>query len=129
MGVITWAVLLITSKLIKIYAFDAFSRGSQPAKEMVDAYLNGSSHGKPLDFYNFPRLIKDFSVIKKKVIGSPMYGPSAMIRAILAIGAIRASMDGRVPQTLLSERPARLEEVLLAAYRGEDSARLLKMTE
>jgi len=126
--VLTCSVLLITSKLIKIYAFDAFSRGSIPTRDMVNGYLLGSgSKPLPLDFYNFPRIIRDISVFKQKVIGSPMYGPSGMIRGVIALAAIRLDKAPVVWQYLSSEQPGLLREILLAAYRGEDTQKLLDM--
>lgn len=35
--------------------------------------MSGSVLNPPLDFYQFPRMLGDVSVLKKEVVGNPMY--------------------------------------------------------
>lgn len=39
----------------------------------MPGYVSGSALNPPLDFYQFPRLLGDVSVLKKEVVGNPMY--------------------------------------------------------
>merc|ERR1719195_1278858 len=83
----TLALLAMTSKLLRIYAFNAFVTGREPTMNQVKPYLAGSGSTPPLDWHNFPQLFGDLSAIKKEVIGNPMYDPSGMQVALVTLGA------------------------------------------
>merc|ERR1712110_653554 len=99
--------------------------GGSPSKEMVDDYLHGSGKLKPLDPYNFPRLIRDMSWYKQKTIGSPMYGPSGVIRGIMVLAASCCDNAEEITRHLGTEQSFVISDLLRAAYRGEAPEQLL----
>jgi len=125
------AVLVMSGKLLRIYAFDNFSGDRTPDPALILMYLSGTSFVRPMDFYLFPRLFRDISVFKRMVLGSPMYGPSGILLAMLTLvaGSLLQSSKGR------SKRPSIQSEIsadgetqrmmaLLAAYEGESKESL-----
>lgn len=81
------AVLLMTSKLLRIYAFNRFVSGRDPDILQLEAYLSGTNTTAPLDFRNFPELHGDIASIQKEVVGNPMYDPTGMLIALVALSA------------------------------------------
>merc|ERR1712154_716674 len=78
------ALMLMTSKLLRLYAFDAFSGGRKPDDKLVMGYVNGTQSTPALDYYGYPRLITDISAFKRMVLGSPMNVPTGMLVGICA---------------------------------------------
>merc|ERR1719409_1383336 len=111
----------MTGKLLKVYAFYALAADRDPDMMQFEAYLFGTEQSAPLDFYAFPRLVGDLTVTKRQAIGGPMYGPSGMLVALVAMVA---------PSRVLEEYKEGSAEVptkrraaaLRAAYEGESSA-------
>eukprot|EP00930_Biecheleria_cincta_P048102 TRINITY_DN33464_c0_g1_i1.p1 TRINITY_DN33464_c0_g1~~TRINITY_DN33464_c0_g1_i1.p1 ORF type:complete len:1112 (-),score=159.34 TRINITY_DN33464_c0_g1_i1:230-3565(-) len=95
-AVMELAVLLMTSKLLRIYAFNRFVSGRDPDIGQLEAYLSGTKTTAPLDFRNFPELHGDISSIQKEVVGNPMYDPTGMLIAIVAMSANTAQIGTMV---------------------------------
>eukprot|EP00434_Breviolum_minutum_P024216 symbB.v1.2.021381.t1/scaffold1834.1/size99453/1 len=74
------AVTLMTSKLLRIYAFNRYVSGRDPDVAQLEPYLVGTKDTLPLDFRNFPELHGDISAIQKEVVGNPMYDPAGMLQ-------------------------------------------------
>jgi len=121
-AVMLQAVLLMTSKLLKIYAFDAFDGGREPDESLVMTYVSGSKNSAPLDFYVFPRLFTDISVFKEQVIGSPMYGSSGMLLGLLAMASPPLWENIVKGEVVVKGKP----NAMLAAYAGLKPDELVK---
>merc|ERR1712083_525409 len=93
-----WAIAMMTGKLLRIYAFNAYTIGREPSISQFTTYLSGGDNSAPLDFYAFPRLFGNFTDIQQKIIGSPMYGPSGMLLAVAMIGCPEAESRTMVAQ-------------------------------
>jgi len=111
------AVALMTGMLLRIFAFNAYGSGREPAESQYQAYLDSS-----LDFHAFPHLLGDLSGIQKQVVGSPMYDPSGMLVALIFMSATLDELQDMIgklhePKELLDSvnRTAALQ----AAYDGE----------
>jgi len=102
------AVLLMTSKLLRIYAFNRFVSGRDPDILQLEAYLSGTKTTAPLDFRNFPELHGDISSIQKEVVGNPMYDPTGMLIAIVAMSANKAQTETMIDKL---KQPAELISV------------------
>eukprot|EP00438_Fugacium_kawagutii_P011615 Skav216071 [mRNA] locus=scaffold389:220800:224859:- [translate_table: standard] len=87
------AVTLMTSKLLKIYAYNRYVSGRDPELAQLEPYLVGNKDTLPLDFRNFPELHGDISAIQKEVVGNPMYDPAGMLVALAALGATAQQAD------------------------------------
>lgn len=118
----------ITGKLLRIYAFSAFGAGVVPNNTQCKGYVSGSALNPPLDFYQFPRLLGDVSVLKKEVVGNPMYDTSAVLFSLCSLCASpeqvaklleRAAAGSVLPKT---ER----DELLVRAFAGDALPDLLK---
>jgi len=129
------AVTMMTSKLLRIYAFDEFSGGRTPDSSLVMAYLSGST---PMQFHTFPRLFRDITVFKRRVLGSPMYGPSGVLLALMTIIAHAAgSAKDATPTSVLPRRTQPrlsvmvpndlLTKAMLKAYQGEGPEQMATM--
>ncbi|CAE7232637.1 unnamed protein product [Symbiodinium necroappetens] len=120
--VMSLALTEITGKLLRIYAFSAFDAGVTPNPAQCRGYVSGSSSNPPLDFYQFPRLLGDVSVLKKEVVGNPMYDTSAVLMALCALSATKPQVDimlGKIAEGSILSSSER-DEVLVRAFRGED---------
>eukprot|EP00913_Durusdinium_trenchii_P009018 g8484.t1 len=96
------AVTLMTSKLLRIYAFNRFVSGRDPDVQQLEPYLVGTKDSQdtlPLDFRNFPELHGDISAIQKEVVGNPMYDPAGMLVALGAMGATEKQVEKFFPTT------------------------------
>eukprot|EP00930_Biecheleria_cincta_P025905 TRINITY_DN18362_c0_g2_i1.p1 TRINITY_DN18362_c0_g2~~TRINITY_DN18362_c0_g2_i1.p1 ORF type:complete len:1176 (+),score=192.04 TRINITY_DN18362_c0_g2_i1:128-3529(+) len=121
------AVLLMTSKLLRIYAYNAFLMGREPDWTHCQLYLQGSEKTAPLDFRNFPLLHGDISTIQAAVVGNPMYDPVGMLLALVAMGSgpinIKKMADALSTNTPLLDKKKRVE-AMMAAYAGEPPSKL-----
>ena len=122
------ALTEITGKLLRIYAFSAFSAGVIPNNTQCKGYVSGSALNPPLDFYQFPRLLGDVSVLKKEVVGNPMYDTSAVLFSLCWLFASPSEVDKFMERaTAGSVLPkAERDEVLVRAFRGDALPELLK---
>merc|ERR1719221_557126 len=84
-----YALLLMTGKLLLIYAFNALVTDKNPNEMQVEAYLNGVSGSPPLDWHNFPELSGDLHEIQQRVVGNPMYDPAGMLVALVGMSVSR----------------------------------------
>lgn len=75
----------MTGKLLRMYAFSSFEEGLEPNKTLCSSYVSGSDSTPPLDFFTFPRMVGDFSAIRKQVLASPMYDVSGLLVALLVM--------------------------------------------
>jgi len=119
--VMSLALTEITGKLLRIYAFSAFDAGVTPNPAQCRGYVSGSSSNPPLDFYQFPRLLGDVSVLKKEVVGNPMYDTSAVLMALCALSATKPQVDimlAKIAEGSILSSSER-DEVLVRAFRGE----------
>eukprot|EP00930_Biecheleria_cincta_P000846 TRINITY_DN102041_c0_g1_i1.p1 TRINITY_DN102041_c0_g1~~TRINITY_DN102041_c0_g1_i1.p1 ORF type:complete len:1127 (-),score=185.87 TRINITY_DN102041_c0_g1_i1:108-3488(-) len=144
-----WAITLMTKKLLLIYAFNAYTTGVEPSSMEYMPYLTGSSFGPvtglktdcskktgggidssaPLDFRNFPHLRGDLSQIKKEVVGSPMYDPSGMLIALVALDAVDSQRQElvrklRTPEALADS--SGMMDAMSLAFREAAPYELLK---
>merc|ERR1712217_393333 len=108
------AVLLMTGKLLRIYAFNALTTGRQPDRKQFKTYLSGTAKTPALDFYSFPRLFGDLSDIQSAIIGSPMYGPSGMFLALALLSARPKDVTAML-ERLRQKKPLMDPEAGLAA--------------
>ncbi|CAE7251252.1 unnamed protein product [Symbiodinium natans] len=119
--VMALALTEITGKLLRIYAFSAFDAGVTPNPAQCRGYVSGSASNPPLDFYQFPRLLGDVSVLKKEVVGNPMYDTSAVLLALCALSATKSQVETLITKlaegSILSK--SERDEVLVRAFRGE----------
>eukprot|EP00931_Biecheleriopsis_adriatica_P101512 TRINITY_DN76630_c0_g1_i1.p1 TRINITY_DN76630_c0_g1~~TRINITY_DN76630_c0_g1_i1.p1 ORF type:complete len:1114 (+),score=201.04 TRINITY_DN76630_c0_g1_i1:100-3441(+) len=125
--VLCHGVVLMTSKLLKIYAFNRYISDREPEMQELEPYLRGTKEMPPLDFRSFPPLHGDISSIQKEVVGNPMYDPAGMLVALVALSASEAQIEKLV--TKLTERTALLGEeqrleAMKAVYRGEQPRQL-----
>eukprot|EP00931_Biecheleriopsis_adriatica_P096753 TRINITY_DN7043_c0_g1_i1.p1 TRINITY_DN7043_c0_g1~~TRINITY_DN7043_c0_g1_i1.p1 ORF type:complete len:968 (+),score=193.03 TRINITY_DN7043_c0_g1_i1:362-3265(+) len=125
--ILCYAVVLITSKLLKIYAFNRYISDREPEMSQLEPYLCGTKETPPLDFRNFPSLHGDMSSIQKEVVGNPMYDPAGMLVALVAMGASEAQVQELA--TKLQEQKALLGEdqkleAMKAVYKGEEPQQL-----
>lgn len=81
------ALTLMTGKLLKLYAYNAFAARREPNNMQCMAYVMGTDAISPLDTYLFPRLFGDLYELQKEVGRFPMYGPSGMILALAMMAA------------------------------------------
>ena len=111
--------------LLRIYAFNAFVTGSEPNQSSINTYLLGHGTGaSPLDWHDFPQLLGDLGSIQKEVLGNPMYDPSGMLVALLAMDSTHAECKEllrrlEIPSSLLDAESR--HEAMLAAIEGETS--------
>ena len=70
----------------------------------IDSYLVPPGKSPPLDWHDFPHIIGDISVTQMATVGSPMYDPSGMLVALLALSrapversAIADKLEAQVP--------------------------------
>jgi len=115
------AVLLMTGKLLRIYAHDHFAAGTEPNRSQFLLYLTGSKSTPPLDYYSFPRFIGDILHVKKAVLGNPMYDAACVLVALAALsstaGQVKELTDGlrrRLHPLDLNRR----SRAMLAALKG-----------
>ncbi|CAK9041733.1 Uncharacterized protein SCF082_LOCUS24739 [Durusdinium trenchii] len=122
------ALTEITGKLLRIYAFGAFSAGVVPNNAQCKGYVSGSALNPPLDFYQFPRLLGDVSVLKKEVVGNPMYDTSAVLFSLCLFSAAPAQVEKLLNKAAAGSvlQKAERDEVLVRAFRGEALPDLLE---
>merc|ERR1712226_1193902 len=109
----------MTGKLLRIYAFNAYTIGREPDISQFTTYLAGGESAPPLDFYSFPRMFGNFTDIQHKVIGSPMYGPSGMLLAVAMIGCDKdasTNMIGQINSASVHLDPESCASAMKAAY-------------
>lgn len=127
--VMCWAVLLITAKFLKIYAFDCFSRGEEPDTTLCERYVLGSEGKPPLNFHGFPPLQGDYAACRAATLGSPMYDPAGMLAALVALAASEEQVAQLVDALPKPEVPLGKEArdaAYAAGYAGEDITSLLR---
>jgi len=123
------AVLMMTSKLLRMYAFNAYVTGHAPERMQIEPYLKGTADSPPLDFHNFPPLLGDITVIQQEVVGNPMYDPAGMLISLLLLSCnqyqakqIKAKLD--YPESLLDAEGR--THAMQAAYNGETPAKMVQ---
>jgi len=124
--VLCWAVTLMTGKLLRIYAFDAFAAGKQPSKAQFQPYLMGNGNTPPLDWHTYPQLLGDHTAVQREVVGNPMYDPAGMLVALLLCCAKPEEVRGFAGR--LQEPSALLDadargRAMRACFAGEEAPR------
>ncbi|CAE7251245.1 unnamed protein product [Symbiodinium natans] len=85
--ILGYAITHMTSKLLKIYAFNRYVSGRDPDIAQLEPYLLGTKDTSAMDFRNFPELHGDISAIQKEVVGNPMYDPAGMLVGLVLMSA------------------------------------------
>merc|ERR1712066_1131989 len=86
-AVMAAALWLMTGKLLKIYAHNAFASHGEPNKRQCFSYICGMDSIPPLDAYSFPTLSGDLHSLQSEVPSRPMPGPSGMLLALVIMSA------------------------------------------